>query len=322
MRLSIFAFSAFLPIALLTGCAGAQPERRDFAARSGEWRFGQKLGRQITTDHYVIYTTLTDETLLATFPELMERTFEYYRTLVPPRSEPAERMQIYLFATRPEWVYFTQKFTGPRAAVFLQIRNGGYSERGVTAIQYVAHQTTFPLMAHEGLHQYLYHFVNPQVPAWLNEGLAVLCEGQRWSGGGLKSFDPGYNPSRQNVLAEAVLRDELIPLPRLLETNAGRIVGDTSRRVGTYYAQVWALVLFLMEAENGKYADAFHELRESLAGSDFRFAAGSRASWAAGRARLGLHFRIFLDLRRWSGPNYKRPLAASHRSKLSTAATR
>jgi hypothetical protein len=216
------------------------------------------------TEHYEIYTTITDERLLATFPELMERTYAFYQEVVPPERPLNARMPIYLFARRPEWAYFTQKFTGPRAAIFLKIRNGGYSERGVTAIQYVSHPATFPLMAHEGLHQYLYHQVHPQVPAWLNEGLATVFEGQRWRGDRLAAFEPNYNPMRQNALAEALLRDELIPLSNLLETNAGRIVGDTGRNVATYYAQVWGLVMYLMEGDNGRYASAFRKMCTSL----------------------------------------------------------
>lgn len=244
------------------GCVVTQSVR--YQSSQAEWRFGRTLGRQIVTDHYEIYTTLTDDNLLRTFPELMERTYEYYAHLVPPGRALEHRMPIYLFATRPEWTLFTQRFTGPRAPIFLQIRNGGYSERGVTVIQYVSHPTTFPLMAHEGLHQYLFHQVNPQVPAWLNEGLATICEGQRWSGGGLERFEPQYNPSRQNILAEAVLRNELIPLAELLATNAGRIVGGPGRTVATYYAQLWALLVFLMEGRDGQYADKLRELSESL----------------------------------------------------------
>ena len=50
-------------------------------------------------------------------------------------------------------------------------------ERGITVAEYVSHAVTFPLLTHEGFHQFLYHCAYPRVPAWLNEGLAVMCEG-------------------------------------------------------------------------------------------------------------------------------------------------
>ncbi|MGE3182427.1 MAG: hypothetical protein AB7N71_12415 [Phycisphaerae bacterium] len=262
-------FAALVLCALLTGCATSQTAQRPIVSTVSEWNFGSAPGRRITTDHYEILTTVDDAGLLASFPELMERTFDYYQELVPPARINQDRMTIYLFADRAEWVAFTKRFAGVRAPIFLKIRNGGYSERGVTAIQFVANQVTFPLMAHEGLHQYLYHFVNQEVPAWLNEGLAVACEGQRWTTSGLAAFEPTFNPSRKNALVEAILRDRLMPLRDLLETNAGRIVGETSRTVATYYAQVWALVVFMMEGQDGKYADGFRNMCDALGSADF-----------------------------------------------------
>jgi len=249
------------------GCSAArQPEPVPYDIEP--WRFGRTEGQKIITPHYEVHTTLTDRVLLETFPELIERAYARYRELVPPAHEPEERMRVYLFATRPQWVAFTQRFTGPRAGTFLKVRGGGYSEDGVSVIQYVAHQVTFPLLAHEGFHQYLHHCVNGAVPAWVNEGLAVASEGQRWTGSGLQAFDPWYNPVRRNQLAEALLRDRLFPLPELLGTHAGNVVQETSVRVATYYAQVWGLVLFLEEGANGKYADGFRRLLQSLSAPD------------------------------------------------------
>lgn len=277
------------------GCASRSdlpPVQYDIA----NWKFEGAEGREITTDHYLIRTTLTDEALLGSLPELMERAFEYYRSLVPPSHEPRERMTVYLFATRAQWMRFTIDFTGPRAKMFLQIRNGGYSENGVTAIQYVAHQTTFPIMAHEGLHQYLHHYVNPNIPAWLNEGLAVICEGQRWTSSGLVGFDPWYNPRRRNTLAEAVFNKRTFPLAQLIETHAGRILNETTSRVGTYYAQLWALLLFLREGEGGKYAAGFQRLLESVGNYDLEQFARVAHIWSEGRRyNYGEHlFRCFI----------------------------
>lgn len=260
-----YCLSALLGWSLLgfaPGCKAPLPAAAESTVT--DWKFGRSSGKRLTTEHYELFTTLEDQRLLSTLPELMERTYEHYERLVPPAHGFGERMQVYLFARRPEWEYFTRRFTGPRSNIFLQIRNGGYSEKGVTVVQYVSHPTTFPLLAHEGLHQYLHHRVTPQAPAWLNEGLATVCEGQRWSGERLTQFDANFNPARTNALAEALLEDRLLPLRQLLGTHAGRIVGETGRTVATYYAQVWGLVLFLMEGEDGRYAPAFARLCAEL----------------------------------------------------------
>lgn len=268
LRSSIPALAATALLTLLGGCAAVReglrrkPEPPPY--RIEPWNFGGVEGRRVVSEHYEIFSTLSDERLLTTFPELMEGGFAFYRSLVPPHRESNTRMRIYLFATRPQWVQFTKRFTGPRAASFLRIRNGGYSERGVTAIKFVSHQTTFPIMAHEGFHQYLYHYVGRWAPAWLNEGLAVACEGQRWEGMRLASFDLRHNPVRRNRLADAILRKELFPLRELLATHAGRVIQRSTRAVGTYYAQLWALTNFLREGQDAKYAAGFARLLANL----------------------------------------------------------
>lgn len=249
------------------GCAGPRkntPVLEDVRFEIKPWRYQGRPGRLLRTEHYEIYTTLSDDVLLAAIPQAVETAYSFYRQLVPTAREPGERMKVYLFAHRSEWASFTRRLAGPRAATLLKVRRGGYSERGVSVIEYVAHSVTFPLLAHEGFHQYLHCCVNRRVPAWLNEGLAVLCEGQRWSDSGLKEFDPWYNPARRNALAETLLRDELLPLDELLRVNAGHVIGESTRRVKAYYGQLWALTLFLREGQDGKYAEGFGRLLESL----------------------------------------------------------
>lgn len=253
---------AWLGVAL----AGCGAGRAPVAFQIEPWRYRGVEGRKVTTARYELFTTLRDEFLLSAMPELLEAAVDYFRELVPPAGDvEGERMRVYLFADRGGWAEFTRGFTGPRAAEFLRITNGGYSERGVTVIQYVSHQTTFPIMAHEAFHQYVYHAVGRGIPAWVNEGMAVVCEGQRWSGERLVTFDPWHNPMRRNTLAEALAAGELFSLEELLATNAGRVVQLPSRVVGTYYAQLWALMLFLREGGGGKYAAGTAAMLRSLA---------------------------------------------------------
>lgn len=273
-----------LAAALCAGCAAstraARPAPVEFEKHA--WTYDGRDGHRLLTRHYEIYTTIRDEKLVENLPGIIEAAYDEYRKLAPPAREPAERMPVYLFATRAEWAAFTREFTGWRAPVFLRVRNGGYSERGVSVIEYVAHQTTFPLMAHEGFHQYLHHCVNPNVPAWLNEGLAVAFEGQHWKSAGYFTFDYWHNPARFNQLADALIRKKLIPLRTLLATNAGRVVNEPPRTVSTYYAQVWTLVLFLREGENGKYAPAFSRLLAQLGAADLEQQVHSAAVWSDG----------------------------------------
>ncbi len=254
-------------VALVGGCTGQRnttPVLTDVPFEIEDWQYGGSAGRRIASEHYQIFTTLTDRVLLEALPQALESAYRFYRELVPTAREPEQPMQIYLFARRGEWAHFTRRFGPQRARTLLKVRHGGYMERGITVAEYVSHAVTFPLLTHEGFHQFLFHCAHPRVPAWLNEGLAVLSEGQRWDSVGLAEFDPWHNPRRRNTLAEVLLRDELFTLDELLRINAGRVVGGSTRKISAYYGQVWALMLFLQEGADGKYAESFARLREAL----------------------------------------------------------
>jgi hypothetical protein len=266
-------------LALLTGCATQKP-REPVQFDIQPWRFGKQPGSKVISEHYEIYTTLQHRILLEALPDFVEAAYTNYQQLVPPLRRPEGRMQVYLLASRAQWETFTRRFTGSRAEKFLKVRNGGYSERGTSVIEYVSHDVTFPLFAHEGFHQYLFYHVNMRIPAWLNEGLAVYCEGQRWGASRLERFDPWFNPQRSNELAAALSLNRLHSLATLLQTDAGRMIEGSSRSIATYYAQIWALVLFLREGENGKYAADFRRLLAALGDDDLEQFARASYIWS------------------------------------------
>lgn len=267
LRATTFGIAASM---LLCGCAAEPRSRFDTPRRVAvqssvaPWEYDGAAGHVIRTDHYVVYTTLVDAGMLAALPQALEMAYRFYSQLVPTAVEGREPMTLYVFASRGQWERFTRAFAGARAATLLKVRNGGYMERGVSVVEYVTHAIAFPVVAHEGFHQYLHYHANQLAPAWLHEGLAVVCEGQRWGREGLAAFDPWYNPARRNALAEALLRGELFRVDELLRMNAGHVVGGSTRRIVTYYAQLWALMLFMNEGADGRYRAGFEAMLDTL----------------------------------------------------------
>ena len=267
-----------LIVLALAGCADRKPDPRvapaDLPVQESPWRYVGRTGKTLETEHYRIHTTVTDENLLRALPQVVETAYRHYQGLIPTPRQPAEKMEVYLFAQRGEFEYFTKELAPQKAKLLTQVRNGGYSEQGVSVIEYISNEITFPLMTHEGFHQYLHHCVRPNVPAWLNEGLAVYCEGFRVTSAGVGGLDPGLNPARRNALADALLRNQLISLDELLRINAGHVIGGSNRKIATYYAQAWMLMLFLEQyewknkEERGKYTASFERLRHALANDD------------------------------------------------------
>ncbi len=263
-----------------------------------EWYYAGHEGYKLTTEHYEIHTTITDDNLVNTFPRLVETAFAQYTSLAPPAVPTQARMPMYLFATRGQWADFTKRtFPPQRAKALLRIRNGGYSEKGLSATQYVTHATTFPLLAHEGFHQYLHVYVGQRVPAWLNEGLAVCCEGQRWRGNQNVDFEPWNNPLRRNKLAERLIQGRTVALRELLRTHPGLVISGPPSKVAAYYSQVWALIWFLKEGQDGKYAEGLDRLIAALSDPDVeRYAKAAFISAEADEYHYGEYlFRHFIS---------------------------
>src|SRR5205085_12019516 len=140
-----------------------------------------------------IHTTCNDAVLLGTIPKLMEGAFEQYRAAVPIELASPSLMPAYLFASRPQWEWFTREFAGPRASTYLLIRSGGYEENGTIVAHYAQRGRALAVMAHEGLHQYLSAAQRRGIPAWINEGLACQLESFDLGEDGWPVFDAHHN---------------------------------------------------------------------------------------------------------------------------------
>jgi hypothetical protein len=231
------------------------------------WQFGSATGNELLTDHFRIRTTVQDERFLRLLPTFAETAYARYGEVCPGRKEAEpRRMDVYVFGLRREWERFTRRFTPARAGTYMRIRSGGYMERGTAVLYLTLPYDTFAVLAHEAMHIYVARHFGRTAPPWLNEGLACYMEGHSWHDD-RPVFTPGRNLFRHNHLRAAVHGGRLIPLPELLGTHAGREVRGTSARVMTYYAEVWALMLFLRDGADGRYAGKLDTLLAEL-GSD------------------------------------------------------
>lgn len=250
----------------LGGCSaskrgGAEP----VAVQRGEWQFHNRPGVELTTEHYLIRTTCKSPALLDAMPGFLESCWVAYEELLPSQTKPSEPLKTYLFQNRSEWEAFTEDFAPARAEVYKKIRSGGYSERGTTVSHYSSVSATLSILAHEGFHQFLELTRGRFIPPWLNEGLACNFESFELDAGNRPVFRPERNALRKGHLAEALGRNALIPLREILETHAGEQVLKASADVRGYYAQEWALVLYLRQPPSvNPYHAGFQELMRDL----------------------------------------------------------
>jgi len=219
------------------------------------WAFGTAQGRRILTPSYRIMTTETNPVLIGRFPLFLEMSLVHYTRSLTSLPKPSKRMDTYLMGGRAQWDQLTMNLMGENATTFLRIERGGYAHKGVSVLYDIGTRDTFAIAAHEGWHQLVQSTFRQPLPIWMDEGIASYMEGYRWdpTSPDRPLFLPWSNAERFDQLRRAHRGGTLAPLRRLLEQRPQDLMRSGSAQTLTYYAQVWALTLFLSEYDGARY---------------------------------------------------------------------
>ncbi|TVQ31877.1 MAG: DUF1570 domain-containing protein [Phycisphaeraceae bacterium] len=239
--------------------------QRESAVESTEpWTFDGAQGRIVRTRHHRIFTTVRHPVINERLPDFLEDAMAHYRTALGPLPAPPNRLDTYLMDTRAQWNSLTLRLLGEQGREYLRIGRGGFATRGIAVFYDIGVFDTLAIAGHEGWHQYTQRAFRNPLPVWLEEGIATFMEGHRWDRD-RAIFLPWSNIERFDRLRDAMNADELIPLPELLSMTPRETLGRVDQRGLTYYAQVWALVHFLNEGDNGAYSDSLRLLLSDAA---------------------------------------------------------
>jgi len=162
---------------------------------------------------------------------------------------------------------------GENLEIYLSIEAGGYCYRDTCVFWDVGGVETLRLAAHEGFHQFLGSH-NAHLPMWLEEGLAVCCEGMDLRDNGVV-FEPERNILRMDSLRTSLINRHIIPVEQLVSMDAGDAVKNARPGAALeYYGQLWALSLYLQSSpQNACRHAANHRrlrLRQGACGVDPR----------------------------------------------------
>lgn len=251
---------------LLAGCAAnpAEPAagpNNPSAVHVGPWDPRYPRSHCITTAHYRIYTDVTDGDAMDQFGQLMEGAFDQYQRLCPGITLSPRPLDCFIFSRREQWAQFTAQHTGQDAAIYLKIDRGGYTVNDWFVAFWIGDRGTFSVAAHEGLHQFVARNYASRLPPALEEGFACMFENIEWNGR-LPRWDFRGSTARQWALRRATDSRimNLWSLPDLLRLHAGDVIALPRERIETFYAENWALAMFLWEGENQRYRPALQQL--------------------------------------------------------------
>jgi hypothetical protein len=225
------------------------------------WQSEYGPGLKLTTAHYEIFTTLLEPLMLSQVPGFMESAYRGYNDQLAEPIETTTKFTIYLFAERKQWEDFTRAFTGPQASMYCKIKSGAYYLNGACVVYNIGRERTFSVLGHEGWHQFNKKHFKFRLPSWIDEGIAMLFETSRYEQG-LFYFEPVQNVGRLGSLKVTLMKNQMIPLKKLIAMNPGEALVTGDATIMAFYSQSYALVRFLREDNYGKRLGNYHRLLE------------------------------------------------------------
>ncbi len=214
--------------------------------------------REIRTDHYRIRTDLDDD-LASELAKLMEGMFSEYAHRLADFNDTADFrvLDVYLFSKKSDYARLTDDRFHNTGGIFIAGRMNllaAYLEdQGRDALRRT--------LQHEAFHQFAYNAISPDLPIWLNEGMAQVFEEGLWVG---DQFTLGQaSPRRLRQLKADIDGDRLTEFQKFMavtpEQWSKNLSADASRGA-TQYGQAWAMVHFLVNGENGAFRKRLIEM--------------------------------------------------------------
>jgi len=212
----------------------------------------QPLLRVMETRHYRIHTDL-DRKFAEELGRRMDAMYDDYsrrlQDFSPAAAQaaaPADKFEVYLFKQRKHYLEFTKNKVPNTGGVFMPARN--------TLAAFLEGQGRDALrrtLQHEAFHQFAHSLIHPDLPPWVNEGLATVFEEGIFLG---RSFTLGQVPPRRVRQLQADIHNgRLVPFREIMTMSlddwSSALNDKHATRGATQYNQAWAMCHFLIFAQ-------------------------------------------------------------------------
>lgn len=230
------------------------------------WQFSGDQGERFLSDVWDIKTTLKYDHIVSSLPMFYDALIQRYTTAFGDFPYPTKRMDVFLFATEDQWRIKMYELLGAEAKQWFKLESGGITIDGTAVLYHLDRRgrsrVTLRIAAHEGWHQYAETTFKASLPTWLDEGIGTWMEGFRLRRGSVQ-FTPRSNWDRLTTLRTIVQSGRMYTLEELMQSEPSELLADSRNSLLGYYAQLWGLVSFIIEYEDGKYFPALQHILQT-----------------------------------------------------------
>lgn len=218
---------ALVPFILLTACGVAAAGMRTYETR-----------------HYRIESDLDTPVVLDYGKRLDAMYDEYARRLADFTTPSDQKFSVHLFAKKSDYAKFTGNRVPHSAGIFIPAQRAlaGFEEgQGRSGLR----QT----LQHEAFHQFAWEVISPNLPIWLDEGLAQIFEEGVWTG---NQFILGQVPPRRIAdLHDDIRQGRFVSFKQFMTMSREQFQARMKDpKLGrAQYNQAWAMTHFLIFAQ-------------------------------------------------------------------------
>jgi len=184
--------------------------------------------------------------------KLMEGMFAEYSHRLADFNDTAEFpvLDVYLFTKKADYTRLTEDRFRNTGGIFI----AGRMNFLAAFLEDQGRESLRRTLQHEAFHQFAFNAISPDLPIWLNEGMAQVFEEGLWAG---DTFMLGQvAPRRLRQLKADIDANRLTDFQKFMSVTpedwSKQLYADASRGA-TNYGQAWAMVHFLVNGENGAF---------------------------------------------------------------------
>ena len=208
------------------------------------------------TAHYNLHTDVDVEFADDLAGQLDAMHGEYTRRLGAFGTETAGRRDVWVFSKKIDYVKFIDDRLPNTGGVFIPSKNclAAYLEgQGRDALRRT--------LRHEAFHQFAFEVIGPNLPVWLNEGIAQIFEEGIYAGNSF--LIEQVPPRRLRQLADDMKNGRLTQFEDFVFMDHKTWATNMRDRDkgATQYNQAWAMVHFLVYARNPVTGEAIYRQR-------------------------------------------------------------